>query len=73
MVPVYDSAQRRLTWSDTPPAGQVVTIRYVVSIVTGDRRTLVNTVNLVGANGTSAASAMVLANPETSFLPLILR
>jgi hypothetical protein len=73
VVPVYDSAQRRLTWSDTPPAGQVVTIRYVVSIVTGDRRTLVNTVNLVGANGTSAASAMVMANPETSFLPLILR
>jgi hypothetical protein len=73
VVPTYDSAQRRLTWSDTPPAGQAVTIRYVVSIVISDRSVLVNTVNLVDANGTSTASATVLANPETFCLPLILR
>jgi hypothetical protein len=73
VVPTYNSAQRRLTWSDTPPAGQAVTIRYVVSIVASDRRLLLNTVNLVEAHGTSTASATVLANPEASFLPLIVR
>jgi hypothetical protein len=73
IVPTYDGARRTLTWSDTPPAGQAVAIRYVVSIVTSDRRALVNTVNLVNANGTSTTSATVLANPEAFYLPLILR
>jgi hypothetical protein len=73
VVPTYNSAQRRLTWSDTPPVGQAVTIRYVVSIVAGDRRALVNTVSLADAKGTSTASAMVLANPQEIFLPLIRR
>jgi hypothetical protein len=73
IVPTYDIAQHRLTWSDTPPAGQAVTIRYVVTITIGERRTLVNTANLVGDEGTRTASAKVLANPEASFLPLILR
>jgi uncharacterized repeat protein (TIGR01451 family) len=73
VVPTYNSAQRRLTWSDTPPAGQAVTIRYAVSIATSDCRALVNTVNLVDAKGTGTASATVLANPEEAYLPLIAR
>jgi hypothetical protein len=73
VVPTYNSSRRRLTWSDTPPAGQAVTIRYDVSIVTSDRRILENTINLVDARGTSTASATILANPERSFLPLIRR
>jgi len=74
VVPTYDSAQHRLTWSDTPPAGQTVTISYVVTIAVSDSRTLRNIVNLVDAEGTRTASVTVLANSEASFfLPLILR
>jgi hypothetical protein len=73
VVPTYNSAQRRLTWSDSPPVGQAVAIRYVVSIVAGDRRALVNAVNLIDAKGTSTATATVLANPQKTFLPLIRR
>jgi hypothetical protein len=73
VTPTYNSAQHRLTWSDTPPAGQAVTIRYGVTITTSDRRTLRNNLNLVDAAGTRAASATILANPEVYFLPLVLR
>jgi hypothetical protein len=73
VVPTYNSSSRRMTWTDTPPAGQVVTIRYGVSILASDSRVLLNTVSLVDAKGTSTASATVLANPELSFLPLVRR
>jgi hypothetical protein len=73
VTPTYNSAQHRLTWSDTPPAGQAVTISYGVTITTSDRRTLRNNLNLVDAAGTRAASATILANPEVYFLPLVLR
>jgi hypothetical protein len=43
IVPMYDAPTHRMTWSDTPAPGQVVTIRYVVTITTGDCRALVNT------------------------------
>ncbi len=73
VVPTYNNAQHRLTWSDTPPAGQTVTISYVVTIAVSDGRTLRNSVNLVDADGTRTASVTVQVNPEASFLPLILR
>jgi hypothetical protein len=73
VTPTYNSSTRRLTWTDTPPAGQVVTIRYGVSIMASDSRVLQNTVSLVDARGTSTASATVVANPELSFLPLVRR
>jgi hypothetical protein len=73
VVPTYDSAQHRLTWSDTPPAGQPVTISYQAVIAVSDRRILRNSVSLVDAEGTRTASATVQANPAASFLPLILR
>jgi hypothetical protein len=73
VVPAYNSAQHRLTWSDTLPAGQVVTISYTVAITVSGRTILRNSVNLVDAAGTRTASATVLANPEASYLPLIRR
>jgi len=73
VIPTYNSAQHRLTWSDAPPAGQAVTISYGVTITTSDRSALRNNVNLVDAEGTRTASAAVLANPEAYFLPLVLR
>jgi hypothetical protein len=73
VVPTYNSSSRRITWTDTPPAGQMVTIRYGVSILASDSRILLNTMSLVDARGTSTASATVLANPELSFLPLVRR
>jgi hypothetical protein len=73
IVPTYDSAQHRLTWSDTPPAGQAITISYAVTINVSDSSILRNRVNLVDADGSRTASATVLTNPEASYLPLVIR
>jgi hypothetical protein len=74
VAPIYDSGQHHLTWSDTPPVGQEVTIRYTVAITTGDRRALVNTAELHEEDGgTSTVTATVFANPQPIYLPLILK
>jgi hypothetical protein len=64
VVPVYDSGQHRLTWSDTPTAGQDVTIRYGAVIATSAHVALVNVAELRGEDGGPRnAQATVVANP----------
>jgi outer membrane protein assembly factor BamB len=64
VVPIYDSDQHRLTWNDSLPAGQAVTIRYVVVIGTSAHEALVNVAELRGEDGFSrTAQATVVANP----------
>jgi hypothetical protein len=72
VTPVYDSAQRRLTWTDTPPPGQEVTIRYTVVITTGESVALVNIAELSeSGSAPSTDTAIVMANCYPQYLPLI--
>jgi len=73
VTPTYDSDQHRLTWSDTPPADQQVTIRYqAVILTTSHHQALVNTAELSEAGGKpSTATTTVIANPYLTHLPLI--
>lgn len=68
----YDEERHLLTWSDNPPAGELVTIRYVASITTDRPRLLVTGAELVAADGAPLkATAAVMANPYHVLLPLI--
>ena len=72
--PIYDGSQHRLTWSDTPPDGQEVIIRYVVTITTDQSQRLFNTVELSIPGGLlSADEASIMANPYRCFFPLVYR
>jgi hypothetical protein len=74
VTPAYDSSQHRLLWSDTPTTGQDVAVRYTATITTGDCQALVNTAELSEVGGdTSAAIAIIIANPHLAYLPLVLR
>jgi hypothetical protein len=73
VTPTYQSSTHRLTWSDTPPSGQV-TIRYTVVIETGETRALFNGAELSGEDGEfGVATATVIASPYQGFLPLVFR
>jgi alpha-mannosidase len=72
--PAYNSGEHRLTWSDTPPEGQVVTIRYRAVITTSNTQTLVNHAALTELGGVpGTAQSTVIANPELAYLPLVLK
>jgi hypothetical protein len=74
ITPIYDDGQHRLTWSDTPPAGHEVIIRYRVTITTGNRQALTNSAELSEPDGEpSTATATVIANPLLTYFPLIRR
>ncbi len=74
VVPTYDSGHHRLTWSDALPEGQKVTIRYEAIISTGETRALANFAELSGQDGVpNTAEVMVLVNPYSNYLPLILK
>jgi hypothetical protein len=72
--PTYHANQHRLTWSDTPPPGQEVIIRYEVTVTTAGQQDLVNTAELESQNGkSSVATATVTVNPHWTFLPILLK
>jgi hypothetical protein len=74
VTPTYDSGQHRLAWSDAPPVGQEVIIRYTATITTSDCQALVNTAELSEAGGEpSTATATFIANARLIYLPLILK
>jgi hypothetical protein len=72
--PAYDSSQHRLTWSDTLPEGQSVTIRYRAFITTSNTQALVNRAALSEVGDLpSLAEATVIANPYHIYLATILK
>ena len=72
--PTYLSGQHQLLWSGNPSMGEKVTIRFTTPITTGDRDVLLNSAELSPVEGaTSTASALVIANPHQTMLPLVLR
>lgn len=72
--PAYAGGAHRLTWSDTPPSGQEVIIRYTVVIETGQSSVLVNRAELSGGDSEpGVATATVIASPYQGFLPLVFR
>jgi hypothetical protein len=74
VIPSYNSDHHRLTWSDTPTAGQKVAIRYTVAITTGESQALVNDAELKGVGSEpSVAQTTVIVNPYPIHLPLILK
>jgi hypothetical protein len=74
VLPVYESACHCLTWSDSPPLGQEVTIRYTSHIVTSACQALWNDVVLTDLSGESSrGTAFVLAHPLQVYLPVVLK
>jgi hypothetical protein len=74
VLPSYEGACHCLTWSDSPPLGQQVTIRYTARIVTSARQALWNAALLTDSSGeSSSAAAMVLAHPLQVHLPRVLK
>lgn len=74
VAPAYDEGRRLLTWSDAPPEGQRVVIRYVADITTNRLQTLVNVAELSSAEGkVIRATATVIASARHTFLPLTFR
>ena len=74
VLPSYESTCHCLTWSDSPPLGQAVTIRYTAPIVTPASQALRNVAHLTDSSGASSyAMALVLANPLRVYLPLVLK
>lgn len=72
--PVYDGAKHQISWTDVPPMGQQVIIRYVVSVTADGPTALVNIAQLLEAGGNSStATATVIANPYLVFQPIIFR
>ena len=64
----------RLAWSDTPDAGEQVTLTYVVTVTAFSRTALWNRAVLTQTGGlTNTATALVLVDPLLVYLPLILR
>lgn len=74
LLPAYESACHCLTWSDSLPLGQEVTIRYTAHIVTGECQALWNVALLTNLSGESSrAVALVLAHPLQVYLPVVLK
>jgi hypothetical protein len=72
ITPGYNSGQHRLTWSDMPPVGQKVTIRYSVMITAAQTASLVNMAVLNGTGSDpSTAQATVTVNGQLVYIPLI--
>ena len=70
--PAYDPEQHRFTWSDAPPAGQQVIIRYTSKILAGYPLLLVNTAELSQAGGVpNIVKITVYGNHNVWYLPLI--
>jgi hypothetical protein len=75
VMPSYDSGSHRLTWSDSVPEWQDVTIGYQATIATAESRWLRNSATLQhdGQGPPRTASATVLANPHRIYLAAIRR
>jgi hypothetical protein len=74
VMPVYDAQRNEFTWSDEPPLGQQVTIRYRTTMTTSETVVLHTVATLQEIGGaTSNATAPVIANPLSCFLPNVAR
>jgi hypothetical protein len=74
VMPVYDSVQHSLTWSDAPPPEQDVMIHYRVMITTAEPKVLVNRAQLSDLDRVLAtATVRVTANGYKLHLPLVLK
>ncbi len=72
--PTYSEQLHRITWQDTPAVGQEISIQYTVTVSTAESETLVNVVELQEEGGSTSTSAVtILANPQSTHLPLISR
>jgi hypothetical protein len=70
--PIYDPVRHRLTWSDSPPDGQLVALRVVVPITTEKPEVLTSRAELVAPGVADRyATAFVMANPDRLFLAII--
>ena len=70
----YDSTVRRLTWTGTPTANQVVTVSYPVTVIQSGSYTIKNTAHMTTATGsTFAADATILVGARQIFLPCIMK
>lgn len=74
VLPQYDPNSHAITWMDASPDGEQVMVQYKATILTGERRVLVNAAELEEYEGERrTGSAAVLANPLQLYVPLIFR
>ncbi len=78
-APLAQSAElnyvpHRLTWTGTPTEGEKITLTYTVSATVSSHVALWNQAFITQTDGlTDTATALVLANPTRTYLPLILK
>ena len=70
----YDSSQHRVTWQGSAAAGSPVTITFPVDVLAIGPQAVANTAELVDAStGSSASTALFMANGFEINLPLVLK
>jgi hypothetical protein len=68
----YDIVARRVTWSGVVASGQALKLTFPVTVVASVPVAIVNTAVLTDAiSGVSHGSAVILANPYSTLLPVI--
>ena len=71
---VYQSGNHRVVWTGSIAAGQVATITFPVTVTAALPLAIVNQVLLIDpVLGSSTAQAVVIANGQSIFLPIVLR
>ena len=70
----YNSPAHRVTWTGAPAAGSAVTVTFPVTVLAASSTAITNVASLAaGALGTFTATATLIANGVSVWLPVILR
>jgi len=70
----YNSPAHRVTWTGDPAAGGAVTVTFPVTVLAASSVAINNLASLsTGASGTFTATAMLIANGVSVWLPVIVR
>jgi uncharacterized repeat protein (TIGR01451 family) len=72
-MPSYSTTTRTISWSATPAPLAIVTISYLASVTTGATQPIANTARLTRSSGQKNVTAVLIANPQLAFLPLMRR
>jgi hypothetical protein len=72
-MPSYNTTTRTISWSATPAPLAIVTISYLASVTTGATQPIANTARLTRSTGQKNITALLIANPQLAFLPLMRR
>jgi hypothetical protein len=69
----YNGATRTIAWSGSPPDTVVVKVTYTVTVDTATTVAIGNTVTMTHNGTPKQLTAVLIANPRRSFLPVLRR